>query len=338
MDLVLFEEIAIEVAKSGSVTSDHISTLRRSIYPDMAVSRLEAEGMYAIERARRVPNRAWTDVFIEVVSDHVLKEPPIGYVSDDVARWLQDQIQRRKRPSMDGDVALVAHIVEQAREVPAPFSAFALLLVKDAVVFGEGQNGRGSIHVQGRVDDADVAILQQILWGAGAEGPLAISRDEAEALFAIADATTGADNAVAFEDLFARAVGNYLIGATGRDVPSRQEALAWTTRGDYKMNVVGALSKMMQPTIDDIIEGLGMRSLTQETSRATEAHHGEANLTREIARLKADAVVPEKALWLLDRVNHNGVMSPAETALLRFIAREGAATDPALKSLLAKVA
>ena len=36
-------------------------------------------------------------------------------------------------------------------------------------------------------DDADVALLNRILWGAGSEGLLAVSRDEAERLHPLVD-------------------------------------------------------------------------------------------------------------------------------------------------------
>ncbi|MFX8278006.1 hypothetical protein ABTL45_19260, partial [Acinetobacter baumannii] len=77
------------------------------------------------------------------------------------------------------------------------------------------------------------------------EGLLAVSREEAEALFAIADATTGADNVADFENLFARAIGNYLLGATGRSVPPRDVALKWQTEAPYKADVVKAVGNVM---------------------------------------------------------------------------------------------
>lgn len=338
MDLVLFEEIAIEVGKTGIVQDSHVAAARRNVYPDGAISRFEAEGIYAIERARRSPSALWSAFFVEAIRDHILTEPPIGYLSEENASWLKDQIARRKHPTLDGDMPLVTEVIEKAREVPWSFSGFALRLVKEAVLYGDGPDAHGVIHSPGRVDDADIAMMKRVIWGAGGEGQLAISRDEAEALFDIADATTGASNSQAFDDFFARAVGNYLMGATGRAVPTRQEALQWTTRGDYKMNVLNAMSRMLQPTVDDLLEGLAMRSPDEDVFRATELHHAEANLRRELAEIEARAVVPEEAQWLLDRVNRNGMTSPAEKALLRFIAREGSTSDPALKSLLAKVA
>ncbi len=332
MDLVLFEEIAIEAGKTGTVTDAQIQSIRRNIYPDSVVSRYEAEGLYAIERARRSHSDAWSELFVSGVAQYVLSEAPVGYVSAENAAWLQDQIGRRKQPTTDGDVALIAKIIEDAREVPPAFAAFALRLAKDAVIYGDGRDAHGSHHAPGRVTDADITMLQRILWGAGSEGHLAISREEAEALFAIADATVGADNAREFENMFACAVGNYLIGATGRMVPPRDAALKWDAPQAYKSDVIGLIGGLFSARAAAFREPI--RTLRDDI----EAHHADANLERDVAQLRAEAVVPEKARWLVDRIGRNGAMSPAEKALLRFIAREGAPTDPALRQLVAKVA
>lgn len=331
-DLVLFEEIALEVSRTGAVTAEDIVAIRRNVYPDETVSRLEAEGIYSIERVRRVGNREWTSFFIEVMSDHLINIPPVGYLSEDNAAWLETQVKRRKAPSMDGDVALVAAIIERAREVPPTFQAFGLRLVKEAVLYGDGPDGHGREHGAGRVTAPDVALLQRILWGAGREGQLAISREEAETLFAIADATTGAANEREFEDLFARAIGNYLMGATGRDVPPRETALRWETEGPYKANAVGMLGRVFEARFARGAVFERPRTLMEDV----EAHRGEANLAREIASLKAEAIIPEKASWLVERINRNGMITPAEKALVRFVAREGGATNPLLKDLVAR--
>lgn len=339
MTMLSLEEIAHRVAQTGRIGSEEIVAIRKVVYPDMAISTAEAEGIFAIERARREASIYWSSFFIEVITDYVLnQQPPVGYLSDANAAWLEAQVKARKQPSMDGDVALITSIIERATEVPPSFSAFALRLAKDAVVYGDGVDGQGREHGAGKISHADVELLQRILWGAGSEGQLAISREEAEALFAIADATTGADNIPEFDEFFARAIGNYLVGATGRDVPSRQEALEWSTRGDYKMNVLGAFSRMFDITLQDIKDGLAMRSGDDEVTEASEAEHGSRNAARE-ALASANAVMsPEKTGWLVDRITRNGLTSGPERALLRFVAREAGALSPELKVILDKVA
>ena len=318
------------------------------VFADGIVSRAEGEAIFAIERARTIHSDGWSELFVEALSDYALnQEEPVGYLSESTAAWIAAEISKRKAPSTDADLELVTNIIEKAREVPLTFSAFTLRMAKTEVIYGDGPDARGRMHVHGRVTEADVITLKRILWGAGSEGQLAISREEAEALVAIADATTGADNDAAFEDLFARAIGNYLIGATGRAVPTRSEALEARTRGTYQASLSGALSafqKLGRQHIrpDDLREGWDMvrhsRTLTDQVSLATEAEHHASNDARETAMAVAEVMTPDKAGWLLDHVGKNGVMTGPEKALVRFIARESSALDASLKDVITRVA
>ena len=330
------------VTESGEVAPADIASLRQAIYADGIVSRAEGTALFDIERTRTVHSDAWSQLFVEALMDYALnQEPPVGCLSGDTAAWITSEVGRRKTPSTDADLELVTNIIEKAREVPASFSAFALGLAKQEVLYGDGPDRLGRAHISGRVTEADVIVLQRILWGAGSEGLLAVSREEAEALVAIADATTGANNVAEFEDLFARAIGNYLIGATGRSVPTRQEALAAQTRGDYKMSLNGVLSafnKLIRPSVADFKEGMNMRSLTEEISAAAEAETLDRENARDEARAVAEIMTPDKAGWLLDHVGKNGVITGPEKALVRFIERQSSALPPELQAVLAKVA
>ena len=333
------QTLARALAASGTVTLQDVRDLRMCVFKDGVVSRAEAEALFSIERARSTHNNAWSELFVEALADYAIRqEQPVGYLSDDTAAWLMCQMKLHRQPSMDADVSLVAKIIEDASEVPSMFSAFALRMTKDAVIYGDGADEVGRIHKSGAVDEADVALLKRILWGAGSEGRLAISEDEAEALFAIADATTGADNAPGFDDLFAKAIGNYLIGATGRAVPTRQEALSMELAADYKRDLFSMLGEVVKGGISrpsSMLETLrNARSLAEDM----ELEHGLLNVRRDVEAEFSSVMTPDKVDWLVDHVGKNGVMNGPEKALVRFISREGTFADPELKARLAKVA
>ena len=332
-------EISHAIALSGAVGPADIVALRRAIYADGIVSRAEAEALFAIERARTAHSDGWSELFVEALTDYALnQEPPTGYLSADTAAWIAAGIGRRKTPSTDADLELVTNLIEKASEVPPSFSAFALRLAKTEVIYGDGPDARGRQHSPGRVTQADIIVLQRILWGAGSEGLLAISREEAEALFAIADATTGADNVPEFDDLFAKAIGNYLLGATGRQVPSRETALRRETAAPYTADVTRVLSGMFAAGVPDP-RFIGTTLRTAATlAQDVEDAHAHRNMVREVEMEIAAIMTPDKAGWLLDRINKNGTMNGPEKALLRFIEREACSLDPSLKGVLAKVA
>lgn len=340
-----FIEIARRVSASGKVEASDISDLRRAIYQDGVVSRDEGQALFEIERGRKVHSDAWSQLFVEVLTDYAIKqEPPEGYLSGDTAAWIVAEISKRKQPSTDAEIELVINLIEQSREVPAAFSSFALRLVKDMVIYADGPDGRGRPHERARVSEADVIALQRVLWGAGSEGLMAVSRDEAEALVAIANASAGYDNDAKFDDLFAKAIGNYLLGATGRAVPSRDVAFRWETES-YRTDAMGLMQAVLnssrnadwgQLTHPEFYKDsiLNARSLAGDVEHrfATE------NAAYDAAQLAASVMTPDKAGWLLEHVGQNGVTTGPEKALLRFIAREARSLDPSLAKVMESVA
>ena len=335
-------QIADRIGQTGNISAADVIEVRRAVYGDDGmISAAEAEGLFAIERARTAHCPEWSALFVEALGDHVLnQQPPVGYLSPENAAFVEGQIKRRKTPSTDCDVELVVALIEKAREVPPAFAAFALRLVKDAVMYGCGPDAHGRPLDSGRITEADVGLLSRILWGAGSEGLLAVSRDEAEALFAIADATAGADNTPAFDDLFARAVGNYLLGATGRAVPPRDVALRWETEPAYKADVLAALSRVLASAPGAMDAKFMSQTLRNVRSLGEDVEHAHAiqNAARESAADLAAIMTPDKAGWLLEHIDKNGRMTAAERALVRFVAREAGALDVSLKDAIAKVA
>jgi hypothetical protein len=336
-------DVTKRVLATGKVEAADVLAVRRAVYGgDCLVTRAEAEAVFELERARKTYCSEWSEFFVEALTDFVLnQEQPVGYLSLANAAWVEAQIKRRREPSLDGDMELVANLIEKASSVPPSFSAFALRLAKDVVIYGDGPDGRNRRHKTGLVDEADIAMLKRILWGAGSEGLLAVSRDEAEALFAIADATTGAANVPEFDDLFAKAIGNYLIGATGRDVPSREDALRWDTGAfkAYKAETVSILHTVLASALGIAPQAVNALLHPRETAAFTfdtlrnnrtlneeiEHEQGRRNIARDVEIEVAAIMTPSKSAWLAERIGKNGVTNGPERALLDFVARESQA-------------
>ncbi len=336
--MVEIAQFAKLVASSGKVEASQIAELRRAIYSDGIVSRAEAEVLFEIERARKTHIDAWSEMFVEALTDYALnREPPSGYLSQDTAGWLIGQITKHNVPSTDAEIELLINIIEKASEVTPAFSAYALRLVKDMVIYSDGTDARGRSHGGMAVTEADVDSLQRILWGAGGEGRMAVSLDEAEALFSISHASAGAANDPHFDDLFAKAVGNYLLGATGRSVPPREVALRRETEGAYRADVVSVLSRALA-SVTKIESARHILETIKETfDDSMDVAFEKSNFERDVAIDAAEIITQQKAGWLLDHVGQNGVMTAPEKALVRFVAREASAIHPSLTPLIEKV-
>ena len=94
-----------------------------------------------------------------------------------------------------------------------------------AIVDGKGSLGQGRETATGVVDRAEVDLLRRILHACGGDGNIAITRAEAEALFRINDATCEEMNDAAWNELFVKAIANFVLSASGYEPPSRAEAL-----------------------------------------------------------------------------------------------------------------
>jgi hypothetical protein len=107
-------------------------------------------------------------------------------------------------------------------------AAFALAIVRDGVITGEGPTTAGRVHFSRVLDADDVAWCARILTAAAVnEAP--ISRAEAEALFEIDAAATERKDDGRFEDLLAKAIAHHTAAASGLPVPPRSVALSAET-------------------------------------------------------------------------------------------------------------
>src|SRR6202166_807723 len=102
---------------------------------------------------------------------------------------------------------------------------YALGIVRDGVITGEGPTTRGRIHFSRTLDAQDAAWCARILTAmAVADQP--VSRAEAEALFEINAAAAERSDNGQFDDLFAKAIVHHAASASGFPVPSRTIALS----------------------------------------------------------------------------------------------------------------
>lgn len=323
------------VQASGRIEDVDVMAMRRFVFDSGSIEPDTVRRLFDIERVRKVHNPEWSDLFCEAVVDLAIhRTPPAGHLSAENAEWLIAEIGEREDARSDTELEALAAIVEKAREVPPAFSAYVLRQIKTAVVQSDGVDARGARLTPGAVGAPELKLLRRVLWGAEAGGHLAISREEAEALFDIADATTGAANDPAWNDLFARAVGNYLLGATARASLPRAAALqAWDK--DYETDVVHVLTSFLNGAAKMFEGGWaaaapGEGTLGEEVEKAVAADEA----ARAKARDGAARLVGEKADWLVDRVRRNGLVSGPEAELLAFVRREANLLSPELRALV----
>jgi hypothetical protein len=98
--------------------------------------------------------------------------------------------------------------------------------VRSAVLAGRRPASTTRLFLNRNIDAETAAVLRRIVLGCAGQSARPVSREEAEALFDLHDVTASAANDADFEDLFYKAIAQYLIAETGDVVPARREALA----------------------------------------------------------------------------------------------------------------
>jgi hypothetical protein len=330
------ENLLDEAMRDGVASDADVRAVRFALYGERAEVG-EAFGLlYEADKRRKTHSPEWSRLFVEAALDVALNEtPPRGHFPPEKAQKVMEALGERGELRSDTVLEALVAIVEKADDVPPQFAAFVLRRVKETLIYSDGPTASGERLTPGAVGAPELALLRRVVWGAGAEGRLAVSRDEAEALFDIADATAGAANVASWDEFFAGAVGNYLIGATGRRPPSRERAFEmW--EAPHKADALGALASIFTRAREVDFHDIQGDMRRHRLSSMVEESYRADNAARARAMAEAERLSGEKADWIVDRIRRNGALSAPESALLRFLEKEAASLPDALRGMAAQ--
>jgi hypothetical protein len=208
-------DLSNTIVARGEVNSADILALRQAIFGEIAVTPDEVEALFVIDEGteRRVPE--WRMLFLEALTDWLVRQQePAGYVTQAQADWLIARIGADQRVRDGTELELVVRVLEMADAAPASLAVFGLALVTRSVVENDGV-----------ISAEEVERMRRLMFAPTGPGRLAISREEAAALFDLNDATRGRANDPSWTDFFKRAVANAVTAAAGWAAPGREEAL-----------------------------------------------------------------------------------------------------------------
>ena len=172
--------------------------------------------------------------------------------------------------------------------------------------------------------------MRRVLYAFGGDGNIAIharSRD------AVRDQRPGrgARNDASWNDLFVKAIANFVMCASGYQAPTREEALRQEIsrpRRCRHRRLHGA-------------HGLHRRARVLLAYRLLvdiDADWEARNQWNDACRRRAERIDNVEARWLAERIGKDGRLQENELALVRFIKQTSPAIHPELKPLFEKVA
>lgn len=312
------------VLARGVVRAEDVLALRREVFGEITVTPAEVEALFRIDEGteKRVPE--WRAFFLEATTDWLVRQQePSGYITEQQAEWLIARIEADGRVRNGTELELVVRVLELADEAPASLSAFGLSLVTRAVLENDGV-----------ISADEVQRMRRLVFALAGPGRMAVTREEAAALFDLNDATRGRANDPSWTDFFMRAVANAVTAAAGWAPPGRDEALRRQAWLEAPENDPGGL------LVDAFAAagGLTLGGIRDALFGSDDAQH-EARLAGQAkAAAHAAPIDGEEARWLLDRIGRDGEFDDNERALVRFLREIAPTTDPTLRPLIDRLA
>ena len=317
----------------GAISAADVLGLRKEVYGGTDnISKEQAADIIDLDRICTVQDPEWHDFYIETIADYIVEQAePRGYITVQNATWLIGQLESEGQLQTVRGMELLAHILDKSRWSPAGLAQFALTQVKRTVLEGEGRMANGLELEKGVIGEAEVELIRRILFAFGGDGNIGISRAEAEVLFDLNEQSIEAENHPSWTDLFAKSIANYVMGASGYQVPSREVALRREKDdGDDRADKSSFAWKMVSG---------GLRAIWNSYNEQSREERELARLEQQkIQIITAEAITEEEAGWLVSRIQRDGDLCENEKALIKFIREESPNIHPSLKPLLAEAA
>jgi hypothetical protein len=323
-------------ASGGALDAGAVLDLRRSIYAKDRVTRADLARLIALGRAATsAPCGEYAELLAEAATDLLVRQAdPPGYIGAADADWLIGQLADGGGLSCHAEFKMLVDVLRYAVSAPPSLAAFAVREVEKAILSGHRAASGETDHSAGMVSSGDVAALHSLLFAPTEGSSLHVTRESAEALFDIAHATAKAENDPGFDDLFAKAIGNYLMGVAFHWTPTAAEAREHEKWTDRPASFADFFAKMVEEPLAKRFGGLSVE--TKTVDEADEALFASENAA-DAAEIKDGAVLKASAAdWVIAHLTRDGPLSSAEKRLLEFLAREASSMPPALQDLVGK--
>lgn len=317
-------------------SADAATTLamRREIYSKDAVTRDDFLRLLAAGRAAGAGAPPEFDrLLAEVAADLLVRQAhPPKYISQADAGWLISVLAAGSGLSWRAEREMLVALTREAASIPPSLSDFIMSQFERVVVSGH-MAASGADHAAGVMTPDDLEALRNVIFAATEGSALYVTREEAEALFRIARATEGAQNAPGFDEFFAKAVGNYLMGV----VFDRAMTPAAAAHTEKWLNAPApSLSDFVAAMLDwDESATKGLRQSLASVEDRAEAFYKADNEEDAIEMARAEKIDAAELKWLATHLGRAGALTGAEKALLYFLKQEAPEASASIDALIA---
>ncbi len=335
MDDALSHSLVDDIIAKGSVDADDVLRLRKTMFQDGLIDRREAEQVFAIDAACTEKAPEWSAFFVDALTDHVVwKVEPKKYVSDEKADFLIGHILRNGKVDSETELELLINVVHWAISSPPSLALLAMRAIRDSILAPDTAT-YGSNRPPAVISPADVALLRKVIYAAGSPGGYTVTREEADLIVALNRATKDTERPDSWDDLFVKAIANFLMfpGAPPHVLTAEEELRRerWLDErrgvGGFLSDVGSSFRRLDIPVKD------AWREFDPFGSAAARAEQ-EKERARLATAMSRESIDTAEAQWLLANIATSGSLEANETALLAFIRKNAPQIDPALQPLL----
>ncbi len=233
MDDAISHTLVDDIIAKGSVSADDVLALRQTMFKDGLIDRHEAEQVFRIDAACTDKDPDWAAFFVDALTDHVVwKVEPKKYVTDEKADFLISNILRDGRVDSETELELLINVVHWSVSCPPPLALLAMRAIRDSVMEPETA-AYGSNRPPAVISPSDVALIRKVLYAPGSPGGYTVTREEAELIVALNNATKDTERPESWDLLYRQTIANFLMfPGAAPSVPSAEEEL----RRDRWMN------------------------------------------------------------------------------------------------------
>ncbi|MEE9380871.1 MAG: hypothetical protein V3V03_05645 [Hyphomonadaceae bacterium] len=297
------EGLMAKVAELGQMSETEAGRVVSEAYWDGIVTHGEAEALFDLNDKLDGCDPVWDKRFVGAIKDFLLTEQaPQGWVTEEECEWLIERVTRDGYVKLGSEMDLLLDVLRYAEGAPERLGKFTLNAV------------RKRIAEAGRATKDDVERMRRALYASAGAGGIWVTREEATVLFLTNDAVAFAKNDPAWNDLFARAIGNHLMAMAHPSPMSESDALARERWLDEKVSVGGFLSDMANSFGD----GSWFEKVTYSPEKAAKAR----SAAKEAALRVAENIDDDENDWFMKRLGWDKKISPAEKALVEFLQAE----------------
>lgn len=195
----------------GKITAEDVIRLQRDLFAEGVHTATEAELLFRMEADCAERDESWNAFFVDALAEYyIFHTEPTGELSEEGAQHLIQHILSDGHVAGETELALAIRVAERARVCPVDVGYLILKAVWDSVM-DPAKAAYGQDRHPGVITAEDVSIIRKAIHAKGSDDGIAVSRAEAELLFALERETEDEGNDLAWRDLFVQAISARLL-------------------------------------------------------------------------------------------------------------------------------